>query len=152
MNADLAVFTNASARIVMETIWIRGTISGLLKMVLPIRSDRVKVIKDSVVPKIISNAVAAASMLFMLASWFSLLYFAVYLMMDWSSPRSRNIWSRVGVIRTMAYSPYSDGVSSRAIMIIPKDEIIEEIAIPQNRLNPPLAEILAKLNDLSMRI
>ena len=37
-------------------------------------------------------------------------------------------------------------------MIIPKDEIIEEIAIPQNRLNPPLAETLAKLNDLLMRI
>ena len=141
MNADLAVFTNASARIVMETIWIRGTIPGLLKMVLPIRSDRVNVIKDSIVPKIISNAVAAASMLFMLVSWFSWLYFAVYLMMDWSSPRSRNIWSREGVIRTMAYSPYSDGESSRAIMITPREDIIEENASPQNRLNPPFAEV-----------
>ena len=36
-------------------------------------------------------------------------------------------------------------------MIIPTDEIMEEIAIPQNRLNPPLAETLAKLNDLLMR-
>ena len=30
-------------------------------------------------------------------------------------------------------------------MIIPKEDIIEEIAIPQNRLNPPLAEVLANL-------
>ena len=33
-------------------------------------------------------------------------------------------------------------------MIIPTEDIIEEIAIPQNRLNPPLAETLPKLNDL----
>jgi hypothetical protein len=36
-------------------------------------------------------------------------------------------------------------------MIVPIADIIEEIAIPQNRLNPPLAEVLAKLNDLFMR-
>ena len=33
-------------------------------------------------------------------------------------------------------------------MIIPTDDMIEEIASPQNKLNPPFAETLAKLKGL----
>ena len=71
MKADCAVFSSASARIVIETSWIRGTISGRLKTLLPIKSERRKVTRDNVVPRTISNVVAAAKTVFRLFFCFS---------------------------------------------------------------------------------
>ena len=105
MKADCAVFSSASARIVIDTIWIRGTISGLLKTLFPIRSERRKVTRDSVVPMIISNVVAAAKTVFRLFFWFSWLYFAVYLIVDSSIPRSLKVLIRFGAIRAIEYIP-----------------------------------------------
>ena len=62
-------------------------------------------VKDSIVPKIISNVAAAAKTVFMLFFCFSWLYFAVYLIVDWSIPRSLNMLIRFGAIRTIEYIP-----------------------------------------------
>jgi hypothetical protein len=66
-------------------------------------------------------------------------------MVAWSMPRSLIIWMRLGAIRAMANSPYSEGERIRATKMTPRADMMEEAATPQKRLNPPLAEVLAKL-------
>ena len=57
VNAICAVFSRASARIMIDVIWIRGTMYGLLKIWFPINPERVKVTIDNVIPRIVSNIV-----------------------------------------------------------------------------------------------
>ena len=52
---------------------------------------------------------------------------------------------RLGAIRAMATSPYSEGERIRATRMTPRAVMREEVATPQKRLNPPLAEVLANL-------
>jgi len=42
INAESAVFNRVSVSIMIEAIWIKGTISGLLKIVFPIRPEKKK--------------------------------------------------------------------------------------------------------------
>jgi len=66
-------------------------------------------------------------------------------MVAWSMPKSLTIWMMLGAIRAMANSPYSEGERIRATKMTPRADMREEAATPQKRLNPPLAEVLAKL-------
>ena len=51
-------------------------------------------------------------------------------------------------VRAIANRPYSSSDRIPATINTAAAVIIDEIAIPQNRLNPPFAEVLPKFNDL----
>ena len=60
-------------------------------------------------------------------------------------PQSLNIVMRLGAIKATATRPYSLGDRSLATSMTPTADMIDEVAKPQKRLNPPLAETLAIL-------
>ena len=56
------------------------------------------------------------------------------------APRSLNSVTKPGVIKAIATMPYSGGDSNLAMIMTPMADMIVEVARPQKRLNPPLAE------------
>lgn len=76
----------------------------------------------------------------------------MYLIVDWSMPKSLISWIRLGAVKAIAKRPYSPSDRILATIITPIADIMEEATTPQNKLNPPFVEVLAKLSDLFMRI
>ena len=137
------MFRNAPARIEKEAIWIRGVMVGRWNTVFARKLERNREIIERVKPKTVSKNSPEINMLFILAVWFSELYWAEYLIMATFTPQSRKFWIRFGATNAMAYKPYSLGASSRATSMVPTAEIIVEVTKPQKMWKPPLADTLA---------
>ena len=138
----------AWANIVNDAIWIIGIISGLLNMFVARIVESRKVVNVRIVPRVNSNIIVDFKIFFILSVLFSCLYCAMYFIVAWSIPRSLISWIRFGAVRAIANKPYSSSVRIPATIITAAAVIIDEMAIPQNRLNPPFAEVLPKVNNL----
>jgi len=101
MKAESATWIRACAKIVKDAIWIRGLISGLLNMFAARKPERRYTVIERVRPRRISKDIAAARMFFILFGAFSWLYWAVYLIVAWSIPKSLNCWMRRGAVNAI---------------------------------------------------
>lgn len=135
----------APAKMVKDATWIRGFMSGRWKMFVAKKPDSRKEIRESEKPRANSKSNPAARTLFTFAVLFSDLYWAVYFIMAEFTPQSLKIVMRLGAIKAIATRPYSGGDRSLATSMTPMADMIVEVANPQKRWNPPLAETLAIL-------
>ena len=127
---------------VKDAIWIRGTMSGRLKIVVAMKPERKNEKIDNENPSRISKNTIETKTFFTFASLFSDLYWAVYFIVAQSMPQSLNIAIRLGPTKAIATSPYSDSERIPATIITPMADMIDEAARPQKMLNTPLAETL----------
>lgn len=134
--------TRACAKIVKDAIWIKGIISGRLNIFDARYAESKKVANVNVVPKVSSNITADFKMFFIFSVFFSSLYWAMNFIVAWSIPRSLISCIRFGAVKAIANKPYSFSDSIFATISTPIEVIIDEPATPQNRLNPPFAEVL----------
>jgi hypothetical protein len=99
-----AVLTSAPVKMKKEAIRINGAIAGRLKFVAK-KPERTKERMESDKPRTISKSKPETKTLLILATLFSLLYWAEYFIMAVLIPQSRNVEIRFGAVRAIAYKP-----------------------------------------------
>ena len=142
MKAAFAVWNRAFPNMVMDPIWMYGVMWGLLSS-CAIGAASMYVIIVRIVPIVNSKVIAAfrISLIFVCLFWW--LYWAVYFIVAWSIPMSRMSMSRFGTVRVIPTRPYWPSSRIPATIMTPIADMMEDAATPQNRLNPPLAEVFA---------
>ena len=132
---------------VNDAICIRGTIVGLSSSVAMTPDMTMeKMVKAA--PSMTSNRVLVRITFFSFLVSPSTRYCVEYLIVAWSIPKSLMYVIMLGPMSAIETTPNSASESIPATRIIPMAEITEEITSPQSRLNPPMAETLARLSDL----
>lgn len=120
-----------------------GTISGRLKTLAAMKSERRKEVRDSRKPTAISKIMPERNMLLISVVRPSAWYCAANRIMAAFIPQSLNTPINAGTLTIMPYRPYWSASSRRAMNIVPTEEIRVEIISPQSRWKLPLAEIFA---------
>ena len=135
---------------VMEAMAIRGADSGLWKIVDAMKFARSSERRDMAIPIVILKVSPAVIMSFMSSCLFSVLDWAMYLIMAELTPQSWNKLIIMYGIRAMEYSPYSSGSISLVRITVPAAIIMVETVFPMNSWKLPVAETLPICNALSM--
>src|SRR3989337_4187738 len=143
VKADWAAVRRAPAKMANDAISINGLMSGRWKMFVARKPESKNEIKESDKPRASSKISPAIKMFFTFDGLFSELYCATYFIIAAFIPQSLNIIMRFGAVKAIVYMPYSEGDSSLATIITYTAGMIVEVARPQKRWNPPLAETLA---------
>lgn len=125
-------------------------ISGLLKMTVAMKLDRIAKIIVSKIPMVASKRMPALINSPAFSCLFWALRLAVYFIMAELTPKSlKRIIIEEG-IRATVYNPYSSDVNSLASTIVPIAIIKVEITAPMNSLKLPDTDVLPISTALSM--
>ena len=133
VKAAVAVFTNAPARMEKDAIWISCAIAGRLYSVVAKNPESASERIERDRPKAISKRNPETKRVRIFAALFSLLYWALYLIMAVFTPQSLKLAIRLGAANAIAYKPKDPGERSPARIIVPIEEKMVDTTKPQSR-------------------
>jgi len=133
MKLDWAAASNDPANIVIETMDMKDTDSGLWKIVEPMKLARNSERNERIRPVATSKINPATTMLRASASFSVALQLAMYFVIAELTPQSRNRFIINDGISATPYSPYSAGDMSLVRITVPTAITIVDAATPMSK-------------------